>query len=84
MKWGLPAGQFDAIVSIATLHHVPLEPLLPKLQVALKPGGRLIILDLLQQANATVTVCHSKTKELAQFTKNADILVDFFVFNNNN
>lgn len=25
--------------------------------------------------NATVTICHSKTKDLSQFTKNADILV---------
>lgn len=30
---------------------------------------------LLLAANATVTVCHSKTKELAEITKQADILV---------
>jgi|TARA_B100001964_G_C14257612_1_gene613334 methylenetetrahydrofolate dehydrogenase (NADP+)/methenyltetrahydrofolate cyclohydrolase len=30
---------------------------------------------LLLQENATVTVCHSKTKDLKEFTKNADILV---------
>lgn len=30
---------------------------------------------LMLHANATVTVCHSKTKDLAQVTKNADILV---------
>jgi len=30
---------------------------------------------LLLQENATVTICHSKTKNLAEFTKNADILV---------
>jgi SAM-dependent methyltransferase len=40
--------QFDAIVSIATLHHLPVESLLPDLTSALKPGGRLIILDLLE------------------------------------
>ncbi len=44
----LPAEQFDAIVSIATLHHLPVEKLLPNLKSALKPGGRLIILDLLE------------------------------------
>ncbi|MBO5304391.1 MAG: bifunctional 5,10-methylene-tetrahydrofolate dehydrogenase/5,10-methylene-tetrahydrofolate cyclohydrolase, partial [Clostridia bacterium] len=27
------------------------------------------------QENATVTVCHSKTKNLSQFTSNADILI---------
>ncbi len=30
---------------------------------------------LLLQENATVTVCHSKTKNLKEYTKNADILV---------
>jgi len=30
---------------------------------------------LLLQKNATVTICHSKTKNLAEHTKNADILV---------
>ena len=30
---------------------------------------------LLLDRNATVTVCHSKTKDLASFTKNADIIV---------
>ena len=33
------------------------------------------VANLLEQENATVTLCHSKTKNLAQFTKNADILV---------
>ena len=31
--------------------------------------------SLLLQANATVTICHSRTKDLAQVTRNADILV---------
>ncbi len=33
------------------------------------------VATLLLQENATVTVCHSKTKNLSQFTSNADILV---------
>jgi methylenetetrahydrofolate dehydrogenase (NADP+)/methenyltetrahydrofolate cyclohydrolase len=36
--------------------------------------GKPVSLLLLQE-NATVTICHSKTKELAQETKKADILV---------
>ncbi len=48
MQWEPTAEQFDAIVSIATLHHLPVESLLPNLKAALKPGGRLIILDLLE------------------------------------
>ena len=33
------------------------------------------VAKLLQDANATVTICHSKTKDLASVTRNADILV---------
>lgn len=36
--------------------------------------GKPVSLLLLQE-NATVTICHSKTKNLAEHTKNADILV---------
>ncbi len=36
--------------------------------------GKPMAILLLQQ-NATVTVCHSKTRDLAEFTRNADILV---------
>jgi SAM-dependent methyltransferase len=44
-----PVEQFEAIVSIATVHHLPLEDLLPKLKAALKPGGKLVILDLCER-----------------------------------
>ncbi len=33
------------------------------------------VAKLLQDANATVTICHSKTKDLSSVTRNADILV---------
>lgn len=33
------------------------------------------LLNLLLNEDATVTICHSKTKELSTFTKNADILI---------
>ena len=36
--------------------------------------GKPVAMLLLQQ-NGTVTICHSKTKNLAEITKNADILV---------
>ena len=47
-RWQFPIEHFDVIVSIATLHHLSLNELLPKLQAALKPGGILLILDLLE------------------------------------
>lgn len=46
MTYTLPAGQFDCIASIATLHHLALEDVLPRLKAALKPGGVLLVLDL--------------------------------------
>jgi SAM-dependent methyltransferase len=48
LQWDFPIEQFDVIVSIATLHHVPIASLLPNLKAALKPGGKLLILDLLE------------------------------------
>lgn len=47
MRTSLPAAGFDCIVSIATLHHLPLEQALPKMKEALKPGGVLVIHDLI-------------------------------------
>ncbi len=46
LKYDLPAAHFDCIVSIATLHHLPLDLMLEKMKAALKPDGVLLILDL--------------------------------------
>lgn len=51
LQWKFPIEQFDAIVSIATIHHLPVETLLSDLKSALKPGGKLVILDLLEYEN---------------------------------
>ncbi|PMB53444.1 SAM-dependent methyltransferase [Fischerella thermalis CCMEE 5201] len=53
LQWNFTVDQFDAIASIATVHHLPLENLLPCLKAGLKPGGRLVILDLLEHDNLT-------------------------------
>lgn len=42
----LPAGAYDAIVSISTLHHMPLDEVLPVLAEALRPGGVLAAVAL--------------------------------------
>jgi 2-polyprenyl-3-methyl-5-hydroxy-6-metoxy-1,4-benzoquinol methylase len=44
-----PLGRerYAVIASIATLHHMPLEQVLPRLTEALAPGGTLVVLDLL-------------------------------------
>ena len=51
LQWEFPPERFDAIVSIATVHHLSVEHLLPNLKAALKSGGRLVILDLLEHEN---------------------------------
>lgn len=42
----LPATDYDAIVSICALHHMPLEAALPRLADALRPGGVLAAIAL--------------------------------------
>jgi ubiquinone/menaquinone biosynthesis C-methylase UbiE len=48
MTMALQDESFDCIVSIATLHHLPMQEILLKLKKALRVGGRLLILDLFQ------------------------------------
>lgn len=46
MTWA-PNERFDCVVSIATLHHLELEPALLRIAALLRPRGRLIVVDLL-------------------------------------
>lgn len=48
MSWDFPAKHFDCISTIATLHHLPQRELLLKAKEALKPGGTLLVLDLVE------------------------------------
>jgi 2-polyprenyl-3-methyl-5-hydroxy-6-metoxy-1,4-benzoquinol methylase len=45
----LPEDTYDAIVSIASLHHMDLEAALKKMKMLLRPSGKLIILGLYQE-----------------------------------
>jgi len=42
----LPESEYDAIVSMTALHHMPLEKVLPRLAGALRPGGVLAAVAL--------------------------------------
>jgi 2-polyprenyl-3-methyl-5-hydroxy-6-metoxy-1,4-benzoquinol methylase len=44
--WEWPVQDYDCVVSIATLHHLPFETLLANMADALRPGGTLIVHDL--------------------------------------
>jgi len=48
LEYELPTAHFDCIVSIATLHHLPLDLMLEKMKTALKENGVLMVLDLFQ------------------------------------
>lgn len=48
MTWKFPSSHFDFICSIATLHHLDQRELFLKIRDALKPGGVLAVLDLVQ------------------------------------
>jgi SAM-dependent methyltransferase len=44
--WQIGAARWDAIASIATLHHLPAAETLARLRDGLRPGGVLLVLDL--------------------------------------
>ena len=48
MQWKFPQSHFDFVCSIATLHHLDQRALLIKIRDSLKPGGVLVVLDLVQ------------------------------------
>ena len=48
MTWRFPQSHFDFICSIATLHHLEQRELFVKMRDALRPGGVLVVLDLVE------------------------------------
>jgi SAM-dependent methyltransferase len=44
--WPFPSERFDCIATIAALHHLDARSLLPRMRDALRPGGVLLVLDL--------------------------------------
>ncbi|HMF55207.1 MAG TPA: class I SAM-dependent methyltransferase [Pyrinomonadaceae bacterium] len=50
MRLSLPDESYDCVVSIATLHHLPLNEALQKMKNLLKAGGVLVINDLVADA----------------------------------
>jgi SAM-dependent methyltransferase len=51
LTWQYPQERFDAVISIATLHHLPFEPMIAAMKRTLRPGGVLLILDLLDRSH---------------------------------
>ncbi len=53
MRLDLPAESYDCVVSIATLHHLPLAPALLRMKDSLRPGGVLVVHDLVADAGVS-------------------------------
>jgi ubiquinone/menaquinone biosynthesis C-methylase UbiE len=49
MSYPLPDGQYDAIVSISALHHMPLRKALSRFAALVRPGGVLAVVALPRQ-----------------------------------
>lgn len=58
LNLSLPAESFDCIVSISTLHHLPLARTLEKMKGLLKPNGVLAIQDLVAD-HGLVDMCRT-------------------------
>src|SRR5215813_11579808 len=57
MTWNFPQSHFDFVCSIATLHHLDQRELLLRIKDALKPGGVLVVLDLVQSDSLAERMC---------------------------
>lgn len=56
MTCDLPDNEFDCIVTIATLHHLPLDEVLWKLRRAVRPRGVLLVVDLFEPERSLGTI----------------------------
>lgn len=57
MTWSFPHSHFDFVCSIATLHHLNQRELLMKIRESLRPGGVLVVLDLVESDSLIERVC---------------------------
>lgn len=48
----LPDAPFDCVVTAATLHHVPYDEAIPRMKSLVRPGGRIVIHDLVADSGA--------------------------------
>lgn len=65
--------KYDYIVSIATFHHLDLETALPKIKRILRPGGKLMVLDLYERrglADKTLDILATPMNFLVKNFKN--------------
>lgn len=65
----LEEDYYDCIVSVATLHHIDFEQFAAKVKKELKPGGRLLIVDLYQEETIYETFLDFVASPVSKFYK---------------
>jgi 2-polyprenyl-3-methyl-5-hydroxy-6-metoxy-1,4-benzoquinol methylase len=48
--WLKEDGAYDCVTSMAVLHHMDIEPAIERIACAIRPGGRLLIIDMLDRS----------------------------------
>jgi SAM-dependent methyltransferase len=80
MQFAEPA--FDAVITVATLHHLPLQVAVDRMIQLVRPGGTLIIHDLRSESNfpervssfmAGVANCFRRFFRTGNFLENAEL-----------
>ena len=69
MTDALPDGAFDLVVSVAVVHHLPLDAIVPRLARLVAPGGTLLIQDVMNRrgvAQLPINVVAAATRHLRQ------------------
>jgi len=72
----LPAGRFDCVASIDVLHHTPVRATLAKLIGALRPGGVLLIRDLLDSRGLAGLPGHVLARVVDRLTRRRPVSPD--------
>ena len=66
MTWSAPGHGFDAVVAIATLHHLPYEAALARLASLVRPGGMLVVLEVWRSGTLADTMLSAAALPLSR------------------
>ncbi|MFI8852111.1 class I SAM-dependent methyltransferase [Streptomyces sp. NPDC053499] len=66
---GLPAGGFDFVCSVSTVHHTDFEAALTRMRELLRPGGTLVVVGLAREATWADWAARIAALPLVRITK---------------
>ncbi|GAA4551191.1 class I SAM-dependent methyltransferase [Amycolatopsis samaneae] len=70
----LPAGGYDFVCSVATIHHMDYEAALTRMRELLRPGGTLVVVGLAREASAAdwaVTIAAAPVVRIVKVARRA-------------